>query len=49
MADYADALLAFLPGDGATSGTQDMIDRMKKRKKPYIIIHDRSSLEELFV
>jgi hypothetical protein len=48
MAGYADALLAFLPKE-PTSGTQDMIDRMKKRKKPVIIVYETSSLDELFI
>jgi hypothetical protein len=45
MADYADAALVFW--DGKSTGTEDMIKRMKKRDKPVILIQD-SPLDCLF-
>jgi hypothetical protein len=36
MADYADA--AFIFWDGVSTGTEDMIKQMKKRKKHYQVI-----------
>lgn len=35
MAEYSDAALIFW--DGVSTGTEDMIKRMKKRKKPVIV------------
>lgn len=48
MADYADAALIFW--DGKSTGTADMIKRMKVRKKPVIIENCALSctLSELF-
>lgn len=48
MADYADAALIFW--DGRSTGTADMINRMKKRNKPVIVENCalQNSLGELF-
>lgn len=40
MAEDADFLIAIW--DGKSKGTKDMIDRMKKLKKPYIILKQES-------
>lgn len=40
MADYGDELIAFW--DGASFGTKDMIEKMKRRSKPVTIIYTKS-------
>lgn len=39
MSEYADALIAF-PDSRAHSGTRHMIEQMKGRNKPYLVIED---------
>lgn len=47
MAEYGDALLVFW--DGVSSGTEDMMNQMKKRKKPVIPhVKNYNNLDALF-
>jgi hypothetical protein len=43
MADYADVFVAFW--DGESSGTEHMIETVRKREKPIRIVRYRSSVE----